>query len=104
MREKDVRFQVSAARSAAKDCGVISTAVRQTPLTAMLSPFVSSFSSCSQRHVRRPLPFFCAMRGDASDFFDDASKHGEYSVAPAYCEALGQQIIVGRSADVSADS
>src|SRR5579863_1568239 len=57
MRENDVRFQVSFARSAAKDLGVISTAVRHTPLTAMLSPFLSSLTSSDAKTVRRRLPF-----------------------------------------------
>src|ERR1700730_4911656 len=62
IREKEVRFQVSAARSAAKDLGVISTAVRQTPLTAMLSPFLSSLVRREAETVRRRLPFLSEMR------------------------------------------
>src|SRR6185369_6808722 len=61
MREKEVRFQVSAARSAAKDLGVISIAVRQTPLTAMLSPVLSSWCRRAAATVSRRLPFLCAM-------------------------------------------
>src|ERR1700686_1796111 len=36
--ENEVRAHVSGARSALNDCGLMSSAVRQTPLTATLSP------------------------------------------------------------------
>src|SRR3954465_4595413 len=42
MREKEVRTQVSGAKSAQNDPGLISSAVRQTPLTATLAPVPSS--------------------------------------------------------------
>src|SRR5580692_494705 len=42
MRESEVRAQVSGARSAANEFGLMSSAVRQTPLTAMLSPVFNS--------------------------------------------------------------
>jgi len=44
MRENDVRFQVSSAKSKVTEPGVMSTAVKQTPLTAMESPFLSSLA------------------------------------------------------------
>ena len=52
MREKEVRFQVSSARSAAKELGVISTAVRQTPLTAMLSPCLEFLVQLDSGHSK----------------------------------------------------
>src|SRR5207245_3601444 len=55
MRENEVRFQVSSARSAPNDLGVISTAVRQTPLTATLSPVFSSLVRLEAETVRRRL-------------------------------------------------
>ena len=42
MRDSEVRAQVSAARSAQNESGVMSSAVRQTPLTATLLPSFSS--------------------------------------------------------------
>src|SRR5207237_1939192 len=60
--EKEVRFQVSSARSALKDLGVISTAVRQTPLTAIESPLFSSFVRCEAETVSRRWPFSRATR------------------------------------------
>src|SRR5205809_2170777 len=62
IRENDVRFQVSWARSAPKDLGATSTAVRQTPLTAMLLPLFSSFASFVLETEMRRLPLFVAMR------------------------------------------
>src|SRR6267378_486041 len=56
MRENDVRFQVSSARSNVTEFAVISTAVRQTPLTAIESPFFSSFARCEAETVRRRVP------------------------------------------------
>src|SRR5208282_905931 len=43
IRENEVRTQVSGARSAQNDFGLMSSAVRQTPLTATLLPVPSSF-------------------------------------------------------------
>src|SRR5271163_1435909 len=42
IRENEVRAQVSGARSAQNDFGFMSSAVRQTPLTATLSPVFNS--------------------------------------------------------------
>src|SRR5579872_1606855 len=57
MRENEVRFHVSSARSAPKESGVIPIAVRHTPLTAMLSPFFSSLTSCEAATVSRRFSF-----------------------------------------------
>jgi len=43
IRENEVRAHVSGARSAENDVGLMSRAVRQTPLTATLSPVRNSF-------------------------------------------------------------
>src|SRR5262249_28282539 len=56
IREKDVRFHVSSARSQRKEFDVSSTAVRQTPLTAMLLPCLSSFTNCEDDTVMRRVP------------------------------------------------
>src|SRR5580704_19795243 len=58
IREKEVRCQVSSARSAPKDLDVISTAVRQTPLTAMLSPFFNSLTRLEEETVSRRFLFW----------------------------------------------
>ena len=49
MRENEVRVQVSVARSAQKESGVMSSAVRQTPLTAMLLPSLQLFGGVRAR-------------------------------------------------------
>src|SRR5580700_9849720 len=56
-RENEVRFHVSSARSAPNESDVISTAVRQTPLTATLSPFFNSLTRCEAATVSRRFPF-----------------------------------------------
>src|SRR5512135_3407158 len=56
MRENEVRTQVSSARSAPKESPCRSTAVRHTPLTATLSPFLSSLATLSASMVSRRLP------------------------------------------------
>src|SRR5689334_15896344 len=48
-----LRRKVSGARSAENESGRRSTAVRQTPLTAMLAPSVMSFMTVEQRTFRR---------------------------------------------------
>ena len=56
-----MRFQVSAARSAAKDWDVISTAVRQTPLTAMLSPGLEFLVQLGRSDREAAIAIFLAM-------------------------------------------
>src|SRR5690242_3068800 len=56
MRENDVSCHVSAARSAPKDLAATSTAVKHTPLTAMLSPFFNSLVTSCAAMVSRLLP------------------------------------------------
>ena len=53
MRESEVRAQVSAARSAQKDSGLMSSAVRHTPLTATLLPSFNSFAELGAWIVMR---------------------------------------------------
>ena len=53
MRENEVRVQVSFARSAQNVSGLMSSAVRHTPLTAMLLPCLSSFAELGALMVMR---------------------------------------------------
>src|ERR1700684_1003966 len=62
MRENEVRVQVSGARSAQNEPGLMSIAVRQTPLTATLSPVRNSFGVCSAAIVIRRFSPRCSMR------------------------------------------
>jgi len=62
MRESDVRTQVSGARSAAKEVGVMARAVRQTPLTAQLSPVFNCFGVFWPSIMTRRFSPFCSMR------------------------------------------
>src|SRR6267143_2689808 len=61
MCENEVRSHVSGARSAAKDPGLTSSAVRQTPLTATLSPVLSSLGVLSAAMVIRRTSPRCRM-------------------------------------------
>src|SRR5215469_3975551 len=68
-RENEVLAQVSWARSAVKESPVRSTAVRQTPLTAMLSPGLSWGSSFEQETINRrvsPVAVLAATRPTSS--------------------------------------
>src|ERR1022692_4406102 len=62
MREYDVRTQVSGARSAQNDPGLISSAVKQTPLTATLLPGFSSYGVLTAVMVSRRFSPRCSMR------------------------------------------
>src|SRR3954470_9405500 len=62
IRENEVRTQVSGARSAQNDAGLMSRAVRQTPLTATLCPVPSSFGLRSAAMVIRRSSPRCSMR------------------------------------------
>ncbi len=75
MRENEVRAQVSGAKSALNEPGLMSSAVRQTPLTATLSPVFSSVGALLGRNGDAAI--FAALfdAGDASYFFHDAGKH-----------------------------
>src|SRR5215469_13069503 len=61
MREKEVRTQVSGARSAQNDPGLMSSAVKQTPLTATLLPVPSSFGVFSAVTVIRRFSPRCSI-------------------------------------------
>src|SRR5438874_13094108 len=68
-REKEVRSQVSWARSLVNDNFEISTAVRQTPLTEILSPCFNSLTSLDDATVKRrcwPLASIEATRPSSS--------------------------------------
>ena len=60
---------------------MISTAVRQTPLTAMLSPVLSSWFSRASRDREAALAVLLSDAGNSPDLFDDAGKHGLYCSA-----------------------
>ena len=75
MRENDVRTQVSGARSAQKESGLISSAVRQTPLTATLWPVPSSFGVCFAADGDAAVLAALLDAGDAADFFHYACEH-----------------------------
>src|SRR5215472_5125915 len=62
MRENEVRTQVSGARSAQNDPGLMSSAVRQTPLTETLWPVPSSFGTFSAAMVMRRFSPRCSTR------------------------------------------
>src|SRR5579872_4705366 len=62
MRENEVRTQVSGARSAQNDPGLISSAVKHTPLTETLCPVPSSLGACSAAIVMRRFSPRCSMR------------------------------------------
>src|ERR1700722_5561330 len=62
MRESEVRAQVSGARSEPNCPGLMSSAVRQTPLTETLSPALSSFGALPAATVMRRFSFICSMR------------------------------------------
>ena len=61
MRENEVRTQVSGARSAQNDFGLMSSAVRQTPLTATLLPVRSSFGVFAASTVMRRFSPRCSI-------------------------------------------
>src|ERR1017187_2127177 len=61
MRENDVRIQVSGARSAQNDFFLISSAVRQTPLTETLCPVFSSFGVWDASMVMRRFSPRCSI-------------------------------------------
>src|ERR1700739_3377343 len=62
MRENEVRTQVSGARSAQNDPGLMSSAVKQTPLTETLLPVPSSLGVCSAAIVILRFSPRCSMR------------------------------------------
>src|ERR1051326_964224 len=62
MRENEVRTQVSGARSAQNAPGLISSAVKHTPLTDTLCPVPSSLGACSAAMVMRRFSPRCSMR------------------------------------------
>ena len=81
MREKEVRFQVSGARSAAKDLGRdfdrSEADATDGDAIALLEFVVQSGSSYSKAAVA----VLVSDASNASDFFDDAGKHGLYCSA-----------------------
>ena len=70
MRENEVRVQVSFARSAQNVSGLMSSAVRHTPLTAMLLPCFSSCADWGALMVMRWLPPVLDDADYGSNFFD----------------------------------
>ena len=77
IRENEVRVHVSLARSAQKVSGVISRAVRHTPLTAMLLPCLSSFAESGSLHGNAVIVAIFNDADDSSDFFNQSSKHDD---------------------------
>ena len=61
IRENEVRAHVSGARSAQNDFGLISSAVRQTPLTATLLPVPNSFGVSAASTVMRRFSPRCSI-------------------------------------------
>ena len=61
IRENDVRTHVSGARSAQNDFGLMASAVRQTPLTAMLWPVPNSFGAFAASMVMRRFSPCCSI-------------------------------------------
>ena len=88
-----VRAMVSAARSAekrgGKALGSMQRAVRQTPLTAMLSPVLRRLVSVGEAMVMRVAPVGGSDGEDGAGGFDQAGEHKDSSSGSG-SQGLGQ--------------
>ncbi len=79
MREKDVRCQVSAARSAAKDLGRDFDRGEANAADGNAVAFFQFLVQMGSGDREAAIAVLVGDAGDAPDFFDDASKHVELS-------------------------